>query len=128
MAEFGHILTALREQMQANLSRSDVLRALFWPMSALMTATLGLVVAKADFWLLLMFASLLVANIVLYGASFVFCLLKDRDALRSERYSIQKLAIEHGVYGDSRTGLIDVTPTKASIADQQSTSTPETAQ
>lgn len=27
--------------------------------------------------------------------------------LRSERYSLNKLAIEHGLYGDSTTGIVE---------------------
>jgi hypothetical protein len=47
----------------------------------------------------------LVAVIALYGTAYVFCLLKDRDALRSESYSLHKLAIEQGLLGDSTTGM-----------------------
>jgi hypothetical protein len=49
MTEFFQIFAALREQMNATLSRSDVLRALIWPMGILMTVTLGLVFAKPVF-------------------------------------------------------------------------------
>lgn len=45
-----------------------------------------------------------VASVPLYGFAYVYCLLYDRDALRSERYSLQKMAIEHGMIGDSKTG------------------------
>ena len=37
---------------------------------------------------------------------FMFCLFKDRDALRSERFSLRKMEIEKGLYGDSDLGLI----------------------
>jgi|SRR5580700_1689692 hypothetical protein len=105
MAEFFQILGALREQMSATLSRTDVLRALIWPIGILMIATLGLVYAKAPEWLLIIFAAMLVGSMFLYCASYVFCLINDRDALRSERYSLNKLAIEHGIYGDSVIGM-----------------------
>jgi hypothetical protein len=41
-----------------------------------------------------------------YFAAFGFCLVRDRDALRSETYSLHKIAIEHGLTGDSITGVI----------------------
>ena len=34
-------------------------------------------------------------------------MLTDKDALRSEKFTIQKLAIEKGLYGDSLTGTLD---------------------
>ena len=33
--------------------------------------------------------------------AFVYCLLNDRDALRSEKFSLRKMEIEKGLYGDS---------------------------
>lgn len=107
MTAFLQTVAALREQMQANLSRSDVLKALIWPMGILLTATLGSVAVKAPIWLTVIFTVLFVLVALLYGSAYLFCLLNDRDALRSERYSLHKLAIEAGVYGDSRVGLID---------------------
>ena len=50
----------------------------------------------------------LAAAIALYFIAFSFCLIKDRDALRSETYSLHKIAIEHGLTGDSITGVITV--------------------
>ena len=41
-----------------------------------------------------------------YFVAFSYCLVKDRDALRSETYSLHKIAIEHGLVGDSITGVI----------------------
>lgn len=43
---------------------------------------------------------------MLYLFAYTYCLFKDRDALRTERYSIQKLAIEKGFVGDSLTGTL----------------------
>lgn len=116
MTNFIQIVASLREQMNATLSRTDVLRSLIWPMSVLMTATIGLVFANAPGWLLIVFAAMLVANTLLYGCSFVFCLINDRDSLRSEKYSLQKMAIEHGLYGDSRIGLIETDKAMSSVS------------
>jgi hypothetical protein len=68
-----------------------VLRALIWPMGILMTVTLGLVFAKAPTWLLVVFSTMAVISALLYFSSYIFCLLKDRDALRSETYSLKRL-------------------------------------
>lgn len=119
MTEFFKIFASLSQQMTATLSRSDVLRALVWPMGILMAATLGLVVGHAPTWMLILFSTMTALAFILYGASFVFCLIKDRDALRSETYSIKKMAIAQGVYGDNKMGLIDVPTTSvARIIDE----------
>jgi hypothetical protein len=104
---FLQVFASLHQQMNATLTRSDVLRALIWPMGILTTITLGLVIGKAPDWMLVAFSAMTVLSFLLYGAAYVFCLIKDRDCLRSETYSLHKMAIEHGVYGDSATGLID---------------------
>lgn len=110
MNDFLQLVATFREQTRATLWRSDILRALIWPVGILMMATVSLVVADAPSWLLITFAALFVLTIVLYGASYVFCLFTDRDALRSEKYALDKIAIEHGIYGDSQTGLIEPDP------------------
>lgn len=86
MTEFLHILSSLREQMSATLSRSDVLRPIAWIVGILTTTTVVMLFAKAPDWLLILMATLLVLNIFLYGFAYLFCLLKDRESLRSEKY------------------------------------------
>jgi hypothetical protein len=88
MPDFLNFVSMMREQMNATLLRSDVLRALIWPLGILMLATLGLVHAGAPHWLLVVFSVLFVLCALLYGASYVFCLINDRDSLRSEKYSL----------------------------------------
>jgi hypothetical protein len=105
MTEFLKVISLLREQMHATLSRSDMLRPLAWLIGMLLTATVGMAAGRAPNWLLVLMSIVLVAVIALYGTAYVFCLLKDRDALRSESYSLHKLAIEQGLLGDSTTGM-----------------------
>jgi hypothetical protein len=107
MADFFQLITMMREQMNATLSRSDVLKPLAWLIGILATATIVPLFDKPPEWLLIVLVIGLMLCVVLYSCSYIFCLLKDRDALRSEKYSLQKMAIEHGMYGDSRIGLIE---------------------
>jgi hypothetical protein len=107
MPDFLQLVSQLREQMHATLSRSDILRPIAWLIGILTTTTVLLVVAQAPEWLLFLIAGLLVAMIALYGFAYLFCLVSDRDALRSENYSLQKMAIEHNLIGDSTTGLFE---------------------
>jgi hypothetical protein len=108
MADFLQLVSLLREQMHASLSRTDVLRALIWPIAILLIAILGLAYEKAPDWLIVILTIMFILSLLLYGASYVFCLLNDRDALRSEKYSLHKIALEHGLVGDSSTGLMDL--------------------
>jgi hypothetical protein len=100
------LVSVLREQMHATLSRSDALKPLSWLIVIIMTTAVLLVNATAPEWLLIVAACLLSAAITLYFVAFGYCLVKDRDALRSETYSLHKIAIEHGLVGDSITGVI----------------------
>lgn len=50
--------------------------------------------------------------IIVYISAYTYLLFHDRDALRSEKYSIQKLAIERGLVGDSEFGIIDMDAAK----------------
>ena len=49
--------------------------------------------------------------LAVYVFSYVYLLFKDRDALRSERFTLSKIAMEKGYYGDSLTGTLRHEPT-----------------
>ncbi len=115
MTDFLQLVASLREQMSANLSRSDVLRPLAWLIGLLLTSILGAATVKAPSWVLLTLSASVVAAVLVYAFAYVFCLFNDRDALRSERYTLHKMAIEHGIYGDSRIGLINDTANPAAV-------------
>lgn len=108
MSNFLQFAASLREQMHATLSRSDVLKALVWPTGLLMSSLVALVFGNAPTWMLVIFVILLVLDLLLYGSAYVFCLFNDRDSLRSEKYSLHKLAIERGIFGDDKNGIIDI--------------------
>lgn len=107
MADFLQIITALREQMHATLSRSDVLRPLAWLVGLIGIALLGAIAWHAQQGTVAFLQYAFGGVVLLYGGSFVYCLIFDRDGLRSERYSLNKMAIEHGFVGDSTLGVIE---------------------
>jgi hypothetical protein len=111
MSEFRQLISSLREQLAANLSRSDALRPLGILIGLILSATLVAGMTKASDLVTTTLVVALILSIVLYLFSYGFCLFKDRDALRSEKYSIHKMAIKHGIYGDSTSGIIEQTPT-----------------
>ncbi len=119
MPEFMKLLTELREQMSAELTRSDVLRSLIWPNAGLLLGLSTALAAKAPTWALIALTVMLGVFMLLYAVSYVFFALTDPDALRSEKYKLQKLAIEQGLFGDSLSGLkkIDDTSARAVVVD-----------
>jgi len=74
-------------------------------MIILVSATLGAFQFNTPSWLGLMFAVFACLTMLLYLVAYTYCLFTDKDALRSETYSIQKLAIEKGFVGDDLTGV-----------------------
>lgn len=115
MSNFGQLVDSLREQMQANLSRSDVLRPLAWLVGLLLMALVSTLATQAPAWVVAALLIALAGSLILYLGAYIFCLLVDRDALRSERYTLHKMAIESGLYGDSRIGLIEPIDDKAGV-------------
>ena len=105
MAEIMRLLMELRQHMQAELTRSDVLRALIWPNAGLLLVLVGSF-GRAPAWITTAIFYLLCAFLALYALVYVVCFFIDRDALRSEKYKLQKMAIERGVFGDSEHGLL----------------------
>ncbi|MGO9145539.1 MAG: hypothetical protein ACLQDF_04150 [Desulfomonilia bacterium] len=94
------------EQASAKGSRSTILRPIGWMMPICVASTLSSIYLNSPIWLICMFAIFCGLTMVLYLGSYIFCLLTDKDALRSETYSIQKMAIEKGFVGDSLVGKI----------------------
>jgi len=108
MSGFNFVQTLL-QQATAQGSRSTILNPLGWMLSICGLMTLGAIEIKAPLWITILFGSFSGLCALLYLATYVYCLYtKQETLLRSETYSIQKLAIEKGVYGDSTVGSFNV--------------------
>jgi hypothetical protein len=99
-------IAAVLQQATAQGSKSTVLRPLGWLAGICVTALLGCIRFKAPDWIGIPVLCFLGLTILLYLTSYVYCLLTDKEALRTETYLIQKTAIEKGVYGDSTLGTL----------------------
>jgi len=62
-------------------------------------------------WLANTIGILCIISIILYIVFYMYFAFTDKDALRSEKYSIQKLAIQKGFIGDDQTGYIPLSNT-----------------
>jgi membrane protein implicated in regulation of membrane protease activity len=108
-------------------SRSTVLKPLGWLVALTMAGSIGAFASVAPFWFSLILALFLFASIALYIASYCYFAVRDPDSLRSEHFSIQKLAIQKGFIGDDRAGLLKIddnstsVPTLSNISDGSET-------
>jgi hypothetical protein len=101
-------LQTLQQALQRN-AKSTVLKSLGWLIALLLPATIFASRYGTDKWLVVMFAVLDCLAILVYIAAYIFFALKDPEQLRSEKYSIQKMAIQHGIIGDDISGFIKIT-------------------
>jgi len=100
------IFKAIFHQATAYGTRSTVLNPLGWLTATLLPATIGSFYFKTPTWLGIILAILSFLSVLLYFFSYVYFMFKDSDALRSEKFSLQKLLIEKGFFGDDIKGVI----------------------
>ena len=99
-------LKALFHQTTAYGTRSTVLNPLGWFISILLIGTIASFYYKLPTWIGIALAIITFSSTFIYLICYIYCMVKDRDALRSEKFSIQKLLIEKGFFGDDIQGLI----------------------
>lgn len=94
------------QQAMMNGGRSTVLKPLGVALGLLLGGLAAASYSKLDPWIINALAILTLATGVLYLAAYVYFAFKNPDALRSETFAIQKLAIEKRLVGDSVTGIM----------------------
>ena len=103
-----NLIKMFLEQATAKGSRSTVLKPLYMMMAVCIAGIFATFHFSFPVWCSYLFAFFIVLTMSLYLFSYIYCLYKHPDALRSETYSIQKLAIQKGFVGDDQTGLVSV--------------------
>jgi len=102
----GNFFRELLSKSDSSGSKSTVLKPLTWFISILIAGIIFSVKYNAPKWILIFFVIVSSVVILLFLFSYIYCLFVDRDALRSEKFSIQKMAIERGLYGDNTSGVL----------------------
>jgi membrane protein YdbS with pleckstrin-like domain len=102
------LIRAFLEQATTTGSKTTVLKPLAWMMAICISATLSAVYFSSKEWVVILFAVFAGLTMTMYLIAYLYCLINDRDALRSESYKIQKMAIEKGFVGDSSMGVISL--------------------
>lgn len=89
-------------------SRSTILKPLGVALSMLLSATILAFYLRLPLMVGIVFGVFTGITLTLYLFTHMYCLFKNPEWLRSEKYSIQKLAIEKGFVGDSVQGIFDL--------------------
>lgn len=98
----------LLAKSSASGSRSTALAPMHWLLVIVLGAFLTSIKLGASPGIVQMLGLLCVIGFAVECFAFVFLLFKDRDALRSERFTIEKLRIEKGILGDTLSGFKEI--------------------
>jgi hypothetical protein len=101
------LLQSIQQAWQRN-AKSTVLKSLGWLIALLLPSTIAASHYGTDKWLVVMLAILVCISILVYIGAYVFFTIKNPDLLRSEKFGIQKMAIQHGLVGDDLSGFFKV--------------------
>lgn len=101
-----NFIKALLSQSDASGSKSTILKPLTGLIAVFGIIFLSALKIGAAAWVYCIITIMISLTFILFLFAYVFCLLKDRDALRSEKFSIRKMEIERGIYGDNNFNFI----------------------
>jgi hypothetical protein len=102
-----YFLKQLLQQAEAQGSKSTALSPIGWLFGIAVSGLLGGIYAGAPTAVTVLLSTCVGGAALLYGGAYCYFMLTNVDALRSEKFTITKLAIEHSIKGDNLTGLID---------------------
>lgn len=114
---------------QANVSgeRSTALHAVLWLIAIICSLFSVVAFSKIGESFLYIILAIFCVALVFFGYVYIYCLKKNPDLLRSEKFALQKMTIENSIHGDSDVGVIeskarnlDITPSIASKSEQVS--------
>lgn len=97
----------LLSHSDASGARSNVLKPLTWFLAIITVAFLLACKENGIIWVQIFFAVILGVTVFVFLGVFIYCLIKNPDSLRSESFTIQKIALEKGVYGDNQVGFFN---------------------
>lgn len=100
------IFQQLLQQSSVRGAKSSALHALQWGIALLLGGISTAVWVDSPDWLLYSLALALGLVFLTFLGTYIFLLFTDRDALRSESFTLSKMAIERGLIGDNITGLM----------------------
>ena len=105
MPDFFH---SFLQRANADGSRSTAMTDLRWFLAILVFGLLAAFKYNAPVWILVVLAVLLVSAVLLFMGMYVFFAVRSPDLLRSEKFTLSKMAIEHTLKGDNLAGFLDM--------------------
>lgn len=110
-----HLIKSFIQHAAVEGYRSTVLKPMGGILGMFLGAALLAFYFKMPNWVGKVFvgSSLLIVGIFLF--SYIYFMFTDKDALRSERFSLQKMAIERGLVGDDSRGLFEQSEKKEKL-------------
>ena len=107
MAEFAYIFKTFIEKGSLSGSRSTVLQPFYWIIGILIIGLSASFQFDAPQWSMILLTVGLALSILSFLGAYFYCLIYDRNALRSEKYNLNKMAMEKGIQGNDLSGLLD---------------------
>jgi hypothetical protein len=93
------LIQSFLEHATAHGARSTVLTDLRWFIGLILSAILIGVWEKMPAWLVGVLVTFLAIGVVLYFAAYIWFGIRNPDSLRSEKFSLTKMAIEKSAVG-----------------------------
>ncbi|WP_439242387.1 hypothetical protein [Lonepinella sp. BR2474] len=92
-------------------AKSNVIVSLLWLFFLTLTATITTAIWIENPLLLYSLIAFLTVEIVTIISVYIYFALKNPDCLRSETFTLNKMAIEKGHIGDNGVGMVENRPT-----------------
>lgn len=105
---FEYLFKELLQQASTSGSRSTALKPLIWLVAILVFGVMTLAASGAITWLLIATTSLLGIAAFVFMGSYIYLMIYNPDALRSEKFTLTKMQIEKNLIGDDKAGLSEV--------------------
>ncbi|MCG7964826.1 MAG: hypothetical protein N0E54_19150 [Candidatus Thiodiazotropha taylori] len=102
------LIRALFSQSSATGGRSSALQPLGWLTTILIAGLVLIEMWEAPDWIIITLVVLLISTVVMYLLIYLYYAIKNPDALRSEKFTLSKMAIEKNLIGDDRSGLLEL--------------------
>lgn len=103
-----NIFRELLSRSTADGSRTNALNHIQWMIAAFLVVFMIAALSGLASAVLLFIGSITVLLVISYLITHFYFAIKNPDALRSEKFTIQKMAIERGIIGDSKSGTREV--------------------
>lgn len=108
------IIHAILSRATASGSRSTALQPMVWLTGFVSLGFVAALKMQSPQWSLILLGVLLGVCVSTFIISYAYYAAKNPDALRSEKFTLSKMAIEKNLIGDDKAGLVEIMEFEAS--------------